>query len=44
MKYRIKNFDTSTELDKFLNGEQIARDSILYVGPSRNGYTLIYIK
>ena len=44
MKYKIRNFDTSAELEIFLNEEQITKNSILYVGPSKNGYTLIYIK
>lgn len=44
MKYKVKNFDTSAELEIFLNEEQITKNSILYIGPSKNGYTLIYIK
>lgn len=44
MKYKVKNFDTSAELEIFLNEVQITKNSILYVGPSKNGYTLIYIK
>lgn len=44
MKYKIKNFDTSAELEKFLNEELVTKNSILYIGPSKNGYTLIYIK
>lgn len=44
MKYKVKNFDTSAELEIFLNEEQVTKNSILYIGPSKNGYTLIYIK
>ena len=44
MKYKVKNFDTRKKKKKFLNEEQITKNSILYVGPSKNGYTLIYIK
>lgn len=44
MKYKVKNFDTSAELEIFLNEEQITKNGILYIGPSKNGYTLIYIK
>ena len=44
MKYKVKNFDTSVELEMFLNEEQVTKNSILYIGPSKNGYTLIYIK
>ena len=44
MKYKVKNFDTSAELEIFLNEEQITKNSIVYVGPSKNGYTLIYAK
>ena len=44
MKYKVKNFDTSAELEIFLKEEQINKNSILYVGPSKNGYTLIYTK
>ena len=44
MKYKVKNFDTSAELEIFLNEEQVTKNNILYVGPSKNGYTLIYIK
>ena len=32
------------EVKKFLNEELVTKNSILYVGPSRTGYTLIYIK
>ena len=44
MKYKVKNFDTSAELERYLNEEQIDKKNILYVGPSKSGYTLIYIK
>ena len=44
MKYKVKNFDTSAELEIFLNEEQVTKNSILYGEPSKNGYTLIYIK
>lgn len=44
MKYKIKNFDTSVELERFLNEEQIDKKNILYIGPSKSYYTLIYIK
>ena len=44
MKYKVKNFDTSAELEIFLNKKKKKKNSILYVGPSKNGYTLIYTK
>ena len=37
MKYKVKNFDTSAELEIFLNEEKVTKNSILYVGPSKNG-------
>lgn len=41
MRYKVKNFNRSFELAAYLNETSIAK--ILYVGPSKEGYTLIYL-
>lgn len=42
MKYKLKNFDTSSELESYLNDSGLKKADILFVGPSKFGFTLIF--
>lgn len=50
MVYRCKNFDTLSDLTRFLNENNILKDDIIYIGPeygptnSSRDWCLIYFK